>query len=94
LEHSGEAGAPSVGPYRQAAVSQFEQMGSTITVRLPEDLAVWLEETARRDGVPKGRLIRDELERARQSEKRAFMSLAGIGSGPPGLSTRKGFSRR
>jgi predicted transcriptional regulator len=76
------------------AVLQFEQMGNTITIRIPEDLAAWLDEAARKAGVSKGRLIRDELERARRSEQRAFMSLAGIGSGPPGLSTRKGFSRR
>jgi predicted transcriptional regulator len=69
-------------------------MGNTLTVRIPEDLAQWLEETARKTGVPKGRIIREELERARRSEARPFMKLAGIVTGPSNLSTRKGFSRK
>jgi hypothetical protein len=69
-------------------------MGNTISVRLPEDLARWLEESARRAGISKGRLIRDELERARTSAGRPFMRLAGAVSGPRGLSNRKGFSTK
>ncbi|MGA2113567.1 MAG: hypothetical protein ABSH56_02315 [Bryobacteraceae bacterium] len=69
-------------------------MGNTITVRLPEDLAKWLELTALKTGVPKGRIVREELEKARTSANRPFLRLAGAVTGPAGLSTRKGFSRR
>ena len=68
-------------------------MGDTITVRLPEDLAEWLRETARKTGAAKGRIVREELEKARRAEKRGFMRLAGAVAGPKDLSTRKGFSR-
>lgn len=69
-------------------------MGNTLTVRLPEDLARWLDETARKTGMSRGRVIRNELERARSSSKRSFLRLAGAFEGPPDLSTRKGFSRK
>ena len=68
-------------------------MSNTITVRLGEDLAEWLRDTARRVGVPRGRIIREQLEKARSTEERPFMRLAGAGAGPRDLSTRKGFSR-
>ncbi|MBI2682677.1 MAG: hypothetical protein HYX26_05585 [Acidobacteriales bacterium] len=67
-----------------------------MTVRLPEDLARWLRDHARRMGLPAGRIIRDELERARSGthpEKR-FLRLAGVIEGPPDLSQRKGFSSK
>ena len=54
-------------------------MAKIITIRVPEELATWLNEAARKAGVSKARLIRDELERARRSEQHAFMSLAGAG---------------
>ena len=69
-------------------------MGNTITVRLPEDLAQWLEDTANKTGVSQGRIIRDQLEKARSVEERPFLRLAGRISGPPRLSERKGFSRK
>jgi predicted transcriptional regulator len=69
-------------------------MGNTITVRIPDDLARWLDETARKSGVPKGRIIREELEKARKSESQPFLRLAGAVSGPANLSSRKGFSRK
>lgn len=75
-------------------VLRFEQMGNTITVRLPEDLAEWLELAARKTGVPKGRLVREELERARNSAQRPFLRWAGAIAGPSDLSMRKGFSRK
>ena len=73
---------------------QFQQMRNTITVRLPEDLAEWLQTTAQKSGVPQGRIIREQLEKARKAEKRPFLRLAGAVSGPSDLSQRKGFSRR
>lgn len=69
-------------------------MSHTITIRIPDDLAQWLDDTARATGVPKGRLIREQLELARQDDTggRRFMRLAGSIRGPKDLSTRKGFA--
>lgn len=69
-------------------------MSNTITVRLGEELAAWLEEEAARTGVSQGKVIRDQLERAKAgSAQRPFMRLAGRVRGPRNLSQRKGFSR-
>jgi predicted DNA-binding protein len=69
-------------------------MGNTISVQLPEDLANWLNETAVKTGVSQGRIIREQLEKARMMEDRPFLRLAGRVSGPPDLSSRKGFSKK
>jgi predicted transcriptional regulator len=69
-------------------------MNKTFTVRIPEDLAQWLEETARKSGVPKGCIIREALEKTRKAESKPFLRLAGTVAGPANLSTRKGFSRK
>ena len=74
-------------------VLRFNHMGHTITVRLTEKLAAWLKQTATRTGLPQGRIIRDQLERAIQDSERPFMRLAGSLDGPRDLSSRKGFSR-
>ena len=69
-------------------------MGHTISVRLTEELAAWLEETAARTGVSQSRIIREQLERAKAGDaNRPFMRLAGSVRGARDLSTRKGFSR-
>ena len=69
-------------------------MSQTTTVRLTKDLAAWLEEVSAKTGVSQGKLIRDQLERARAGERsRSFMKLAGAVRGPKDLSARKGFSR-
>jgi len=75
-------------------VLQFIRMRSTISVRLPDDLAEWLAAASSKAGVPKGRIVRDQLQQARASEERPFMRLAGVLSGPADLSSRKGFSRK
>jgi hypothetical protein len=69
-------------------------MSHTITIRLDKDLADWLEETAARSGVPQGKIVRDQLEKARASAgSRSYMRLAGSIRGlPRDLSRRKGFS--
>jgi predicted transcriptional regulator len=68
-------------------------MSNTITVRLDESLAQWLQETAEKTGVSQGKIVRDQLERARlRARKGSFMRLAGAMKGPKDLSTRKGFS--
>ena len=69
-------------------------MRQTLTIRLTKDLAAWLETAAARSGVSQGKLVRDELEKARTSNGgQAFMRLAGTVRGPKNLSKRKGFSR-
>jgi hypothetical protein len=70
-------------------------MSHTITIRLTKDLAEWLADTAKRTGVPQGKLVRDHLEKAKASAgSRPYMRLAGKLRGlPRDLSKRKGFSR-
>lgn len=69
-------------------------MGNTISVRLPDDLAEWLTTTAARTGVSQGKIIRQQLEKARELEDRPFLRLAGKIAGPADLSSRKGFTRK
>ena len=69
-------------------------MGHTLTVRLQSDLAEWLEDEARKTGVPQGQIVRDQLEKARATSAQPFMRLAGSVKGARDLSTRKGFSKR
>jgi len=70
-------------------------MSNTITIRLSEELATWLKSTSRKTGVPVGRLVREELERAkRENGNKPFMRHCGSIDGPPDLSSRKGFSRK
>lgn len=69
-------------------------MSHTISIRLSEELAAWLEATAAQQGVSQGKLIREQLEKARAGgEAQGFLRLAGTVSGPKDLSRRKGFSR-
>ena len=69
-------------------------MSQTITVRLTKELAAWLELAAAKTGVSQGKIIRDQLEKARaNARQQAFMRLAGTIRGPKDLSARKGFSR-
>ena len=75
-------------------VIRFCRMSQTITVRLTKELAAWLEQVAAKMGVSQGRIIRDELEKAKASaSSQAFMRLAGAVRGPKDLSSRRGFSR-
>lgn len=69
-------------------------MSHTLTIRLQDDLAEWVERTAEAMGVSQGRLIRDQLERARREDvgARPYLRLAGSVRLDPDLSTRKGFS--
>ncbi len=69
-------------------------MSHTITIRLTKELATWLEDTASSTGVSQGRIVREQLERARAGgTERPFMRLAGSVKGARDLSSRKGFSR-
>ena len=67
-------------------------MSHTLTIRLQDDLAEWVEQTAQAMGVSQGRLIRDQLEKARREDVRTqrYMRLAGSVRLARDLSTRKG----
>jgi hypothetical protein len=68
-------------------------MGQTITIRLTRELADWLEERRRQTGLPVSRIIREQRERAKsQAGSQRFLRHAGKISGPPDLSSRKGFA--
>lgn len=70
-------------------------MTHTITVRLTEELERWLDKLSRETGIPKGQIIREQLEKARAETKgRKFMRLAGTVEGPADLSSRRGYARR
>lgn len=70
-------------------------MSKTVTIRLTNELASWLEHASKQSGIPKGRIVREQLEKAREGgEAPSFMRLAGSVRGPRALSTRKGFARR
>lgn len=72
----------------------FCQMSNTVTIRLTKELAAWLDQVSKRSGVPRGRIIREQLERARATRaEQPFMRLAGTIRGVRELSKRKGFSR-
>ncbi len=69
-------------------------MSHTVSVRLTPELAEWLQEKSRRTGLPAGRIIRHQLERARsEAGNQHFLRHAGKLSGPADLSSRKGFAR-
>jgi predicted DNA-binding protein len=69
-------------------------MSNTLTVRLPPELAEWLAESSRKTGLPAGRIIRQQLERARAEEgEQRFLRHAGKINGAKDLSQRRGFSR-
>ncbi len=69
-------------------------MRKTISIRMPSELVEWIEETSRRTGQSAGRVVREQLERARHEKgRKRFLRLAGKIAGPANLSSRKGFSR-
>jgi Arc/MetJ-type ribon-helix-helix transcriptional regulator len=66
----------------------------TVTVRLPEPLAVWLSQRARELGWSKSDLVRDALERARNrrdgaSRHDVLANMCGTVRGPRNLSTNR-----
>jgi hypothetical protein len=70
-------------------------MGQSITLRLTKELVTWLEQASKRSGIPRGRIIREQLEKARTGgTKPSFMRLAGSVRGARELSSRQGFARR
>ena len=70
-------------------------MSHTLTIRLTEELLAWLRALSRRTGVPVGRLVRQRLEEMKAEDGgQKFLRHAGALTGPPDLSSRKGFSRK
>jgi Ribbon-helix-helix domain len=72
-------------------------MSRTLTIRITDEISQWLKQVSRRTGIPAGRIVREQLERAMTEsagEERPFMRLAGSFNGPGNLSIRKGFARR
>ena len=67
-------------------------MSTTLSIRLTEDLARWVEEQSRVTGRSQGSLVKEAVERARRAEPKPFMKLAGCLEGPEDLSERKGFA--
>jgi predicted transcriptional regulator len=74
-------------------VVQFWLMSTTLSVRLPDELARWVEEKAASSGRSRGSLVKEALESVRGKESKSFMRLAGTLQGPSDLSRRKGFSK-
>ncbi len=74
-------------------VLQLSHMSTTLTIRLPDDLAQSVEAQARLTGRSQGSLVKEAIERHLLPGRKPFMRLAGILEGPPDLSRRKGFSR-
>jgi len=69
-------------------------MGHTLTIRLTPELAAWLEEVSKQAGVPQGKIVREQLEKAKTRDTRkGYMRLAGSVRGARNLSARKGFTR-
>ena len=67
-------------------------MSNTLTIRLPEELGQWLEEESRLTGLPKGRIVREQLELSRTRKARQpFLDLAGSVERTPDLSRKRGF---
>jgi hypothetical protein len=67
-------------------------MGNSLTIRLPENLNRWLDEVSRATGLPKGWIVKEQLERLRTAKARQpFLDLAGSVDRVPELSGRKGF---
>lgn len=76
-------------------VLHFRQMSTTLSIRLPEELAAWVKKTAKRTSQPQGEVVRQELEKARKAAvEKPWMNLAGAVRGPRDLSTREGFDKR
>lgn len=69
-------------------------MSTTLSVRLPEALARWVEDNAKATGRSQGSLVKEALERVRRDgASKPFLALAGSIDGPKNLSRRKGFTR-
>lgn len=70
-------------------------MSNTLSIRLPKELAQWVQQTAKQTGLTQGEVVRQQLEKARSTvASKPWMALAGATRGPRDLSTREGFGQR
>ena len=53
-------------------------MAATLTIRLPQELAGWLQRLADETGVPRSQLIRLALEQRREDQDRPILRAAGM----------------
>ena len=61
---------------------------------MSDSMTQWLERQAKKTGESQGKIVRDQLTRARRgAAAQSFMRLAGAVRGDKQLSTRKGFTR-
>jgi len=76
-------------------VLHFWLMGTTLTIRLRQDLALWLQEQSRATGRSQSSLVKEALDKARGAKPaKPFLKLAGSLEGDSGFSRRKGFARQ
>ena len=69
-------------------------MSNPLTIRIPSELSDWLANEAKRAGVSPGKLVRDQLAKAKaEAGGKPFMQLAGRIKGPKNLSQRKGYAK-
>ena len=69
-------------------------MSQPITIRVPAELSDWLITEAKRTGVSQGKIVRDQLMKAKtEAGGKSFMQLAGAIKGPKNLSQRNGFAK-
>lgn len=75
-------------------------MGNTLTIRFSDELIERLREKSRVSGIPMGQVVRQFVEKGLSQElptdgNQAWRKYVGIfKDGPPGLSSRKGYSRK
>jgi len=70
-------------------------MSRKVTIRISDEIAEWLRERSRRQGISMSRIVLTELEQAMlAAEAESPTAIIGSVRGlPRNLSTRKGFSR-
>ena len=70
-------------------------MRNTLSIRLPKELAHWVQQTAEQTGLTQGEVVRQQLEKARSNTaNKPWMALAGAVRGSRDLSMREGFGKR
>jgi hypothetical protein len=55
-------------------------MSRRLTIRISDEISEWLEQASHRSGIPAGRIVREQLERAigeANGKGKPFMKLAG-----------------
>jgi predicted DNA-binding protein len=61
-------------------VSEDFHTSQTLTIRLAQEQAEWLQRRGKETGRPQGRIVRDQIEQALEAAPRPFMKLAELAS--------------